>query len=112
MGGSKAALPREATFPGRPGRTHIDRRVDYYREAEDCNPRWALPDVIATSRFEDYAWQDEFRLVFSLTDALGFENVKLRLVQERARKERNTAEHHVFDVTLPRGSAILPACLS
>jgi hypothetical protein len=97
-----AALPREATFPGRPGRPRIGRRVDYYRETDDCNSRWALPDVMATSKFDDYAWQDEFRLVFSLTDALAFENVKLHLVQERART-RNHSEHHVFDVTVPRG---------
>lgn len=101
----EAALPRDATFPGRPGRTRIGRRVDYYRETDNCNPRWALPDVIATSKFDDYAWQDEFRLVFSLTNALGFEKVNLRLVRGRARTERNTTEHHVFDVTAPKGLA-------
>ncbi len=67
----EAALPPGATFPGRPGRTRIGQRVEYYRETGNCNPRWALPAVIATSKFADYAWQDEFRLVFSLTDALG-----------------------------------------
>jgi hypothetical protein len=101
----EAALRRTATFPGRPGRTRIGRRVDYYHETDNCNPRWALPDVIATSKFDDYAWQHEFRLVFSLTDALGCEKVDLRLVRDRARKERNAAEHRVFDVTVPNGLA-------
>ena len=31
----------------------------------------ALPDKIATSKLDSYAWQDEYRLVFSLTDAFG-----------------------------------------
>jgi hypothetical protein len=90
----EAALPPTATFPGRLGRTRIGRRVEYYQETDNCNPRWALPDVIATSKFDTYAWQDEYRLVFSLTDALGFEKVDMRLVKNRARKDRNPAQHH------------------
>ena len=78
----EAALPPAAKFPaqagGRPAR--IGRRVEYYREAEGGNPRWALPDMIATSKLNSYAWQNEFRLVFSLTDALEFEKVDTRLV--------------------------------
>lgn len=99
----EAALPPGASFPGRPGRTRIGRRVDYYRETDNCNPRWALPDVIATSKFADYGWQDEFRLVFSLTDALGFEKVNLRLMKDRVRKAPNDDEHHYFDVKVRRG---------
>lgn len=40
----------------------------------------ALPDLRATSKPDGYDWQDEFRLVFSLTDALTFENVLTRVV--------------------------------
>jgi hypothetical protein len=90
-----AALPENTTFPGRPGRQRIGRQVEYYRESADCNPRWALPDVIATSKFERYAWQDEFRLVFSLTDALNFENISGRLIPPGiSRPAPNPGEHH------------------
>src|SRR5512134_3388537 len=41
------ALPPEAKFPKLPGRpARIGRRVEYYREAESSNPRWALPEII------------------------------------------------------------------
>jgi hypothetical protein len=67
-----AALPSNAKFPGLPGRQRIGQRVEYYCESGDCNPRWALPDVIATSKRETYAWQDEFRLVFRPQRCSGF----------------------------------------
>lgn len=72
----RAALPAGAEF--------IGRRVDYYRAPDAGNPRWALPDQIATSKLNVYARQAEFRLVFSTTGALGFEDVSLRLVQGAA----------------------------
>jgi hypothetical protein len=82
----KRALPPHATF--RAG------RVDYYDPNEAPNPRWALPDQIAMSKFKGYEWQDEFRFVFSLTDALGFEKAALRLVKGDAREAPKPAEHH------------------
>lgn len=94
-----ALLPSKATFPGRPGRKRIGQRVEYYQETEAGNPRWALPDMIATSKLDNYAWQDEFRLVFSLTDALEFENVAMCLKQGNARKPRNPAEHHCYPLS-------------
>ena len=69
----RAALPEGARF--------IGRRVAYYRVTDAGNPRWAQPDQIATSKLDVYARQAEFRLVFSSTDALGFENVTLRLIE-------------------------------
>jgi len=76
----RGALPWNAKFPGPPGHERIGKLVEYYCEGGDCNPRWALPDVIATSKRETYAWQDEFRLVFSLSDALDFEKIVGRIV--------------------------------
>jgi len=73
------ALPTNATF--RAG------RVEYYHQKDAPNPRWALPDQIALSKFESYKWQDEFRFLFCLTDALGFEKGAHRLV--RPEKPRN-----------------------
>src|SRR5437763_456736 len=65
-----------AIFPGKPGRTRIGQSVEYYGETYNCTPRWALPDVIAASKLKTFSWQNEYRLVFSLTDALNFENAQ------------------------------------
>jgi hypothetical protein len=88
----EAALPN-ATFPGLPSRSRLGQPVTYYTETDDCNPRWALPDVIATSKLVDYSWQDEYRLVFSLTDALGFEKTKMHLVGNEAKDPHLPFEH-------------------
>lgn len=81
----KAALPASAMFYG--------RRVDYYADTEEGNPRWALPENIATSKLNTYAWQDEYRLVFSLTNALAFENVNPRLVADDAPRLPKQSDH-------------------
>ena len=93
-------LPVTARFPGPNGKTHIGHRVQYYSETEGGTPLWALPDMIATSKLETYAWQDEFRLVFALTDAFAFENVDTRLVQGNPRREANPSEHPPFPVKI------------
>jgi hypothetical protein len=95
----EAALPPTAIFPGPPGHKRIGHRVEYYQETEAANPRWALPDVIATSKLHNYGWQDEFRLVFSLTEALGFEKVALRVTHGSDKKPPNPAEHHCWPVS-------------
>ena len=64
-----AGLPEGARMGGKPGRERIGRRVEYYRPEDADGTRWALPDQIACSKLDAYEWQDEFRLVFSLTDA-------------------------------------------
>lgn len=81
----QTALPPTATFKA--------RRVDYYPQSQGGNPRWALPDAIATSKLDVWAAQDEYRFVFSLTDALGFEKVELRLVQRTHRTPPKHEEH-------------------
>jgi hypothetical protein len=86
--GVEAALPPGATFRG--------QRVEYYQETESGNPRWALPEKIGTSKLVSYAWQDEYRLLFCLTDALEFENVDLRLVPDNARGHPKRAEHREY----------------
>lgn len=97
----EAALPSTATFPDQAGGRHarIGRRVEYYRETEGGNSRWALPERIATSKLDSYAWQNEFRLVFSPTDALGFERVDTRLVhRSNPREPAMPTEHHSYPV--------------
>ena len=92
----EAALPSNATFPGKPGGTRIGQRVEYYKETDDCNPRWALPDLIAAARQRSYSWQDEYRLVFSLADALGFEKADTRLVRDGGDDPQKPAEHRQY----------------
>jgi hypothetical protein len=84
------ALPANATT--RAG------RVEYYDHGESPNTRWALPDQIAMSKFRTYEWQDEFRFVFCLTDALGFEKGALRLVKGDIQERPNLAEHREYPV--------------
>ncbi len=84
------ALPPTATFRG--------QRVEYYKETEGGSPRWALPDMIATSKLDSYAWQDEYRFVFCLTDALGFENAAYSLAPDSVGGDPRPAEHHEYRV--------------
>lgn len=87
-------LPIRANFPAPQGRARLGHRVEYYDETEAGSPRWAVPDKIATSKLKTYAWQDEFRLIFSTTDAFRFENVTTRLVHDDHLDNPMPAEHH------------------
>ncbi len=60
----QATLPATATFRA--------QRVKYYSPAEELGAKWAFPDMIAFSKLDGYAWQDEYRFCFSLTDALKY----------------------------------------
>ena len=55
------------------------RRVQYYDRDDNPTPRWAVPEVIASSKLNLYSQEEESRLLFSTTDALRFENVDLCL---------------------------------
>jgi hypothetical protein len=100
----QAALPSTATFKA--------RRVDYYSQAQGGDPRWALPDDIATSKLDHWAFQDEHRFVFSLTDALGFEKVELRLIDRKNRPASKPEDHssHLLTVGPLRNICILHDC--
>src|SRR5688572_3294655 len=74
-----AGLPDGATFPGRAGHQQVGNRVQYYKATDPAGTRYALPDQIAISKFDCYGRQKEFRLAFSTTDALAFENVAMAL---------------------------------
>jgi hypothetical protein len=49
-----AALPESAKYIR--GGQRIGGRVTYYNETDNCTPRWALPDEIATSKLRQFAW--------------------------------------------------------
>jgi hypothetical protein len=87
------ALPG-ATFGGKPGHERIGRSVEYYDAGRPPEARWACPDLIACSKFERYRWQGEFRLLFSMTDALKFQNVQLRLVKGKPTRPGDPSQHH------------------
>jgi len=86
----KGALPADATF-------HAGR-VEYYDQRDSVSPRWALPDQVAMSKFESYRWQNEFRLLFCLTDALGFEKGAYRLVKGDVAGDPKLSEHRKYPV--------------
>lgn len=94
----ESALPAETTFPGKPGRERIGQAVTYYEETDDCNPTWACPDMIAALKSKPFAWQDEYRLIFSLTNALAFENAQYALVRDGTSQEHKRAEHQPYDL--------------
>ena len=95
-----AGLPAPVQLPGKPGRERIGNRVEYYRASDPPGTRWALPDQIACSKLEDYGWQDEFRLVFSVTSALGFENVSLSLAPGETAPAKQPAANGPFDLAI------------
>ena len=97
----QAALPSTASFKA--------QRVDYYPQTQGSNPRWALPDNIATSKLDRWASQDEYRFIFSLTDALGFEKVELRLIDRKNRPAPKPEDHilHVLTIGSLRDISIL-----
>jgi hypothetical protein len=65
-------LPHGATLRAEP--------VVYYSPNNEPGPKWAFPDMIAFSKIDSYSWQDEFRYVFALTDALKFGSTAQRIV--------------------------------
>jgi hypothetical protein len=84
----KSALPAKATFKA--------GKVDYYPQIQGGNPRWALPDNIGTSKLDCWASRDEYRFVFSLTGALDFEKVGLRLVERKNRPAPKPEGHSKY----------------
>lgn len=88
----KKALPPAAKF--------VAQRVEYYKANEPPNPRWALPDRIALSKFESYSWQKEFRFSFTLTDAFEFEKGSHRIVVGNPEEAPKPTEHqkHLVEV--------------
>jgi hypothetical protein len=100
----EAAMPPGATFPGKPGHTRIGHKVEYVRAADTLGTRWALPDKIATAKAIRYARQREFRLVFSLTNALDFEEVDLNLVQNGASLALPAQNKEIAHVQIAAGS--------
>ncbi len=71
----------------------VAERVEYYNPNEPPNPRSALPDRIALSKFESYSWQKEFRFCFTLSDAFEFEKGSHRIVIGNSEEAPKPTEH-------------------
>jgi hypothetical protein len=84
------ALPQNAVF--------FAGKVIYYDLSQGPEERWALPDLIARSKVKSYEWQHEYRFLFSLTDALEFENATYRLIRGDLKEAPNPEEHLEFRV--------------
>lgn len=68
---------------------------------DHINPRWACPDLIGISKLDSYKWQDEFRLMFSLTDALRFENITGRvIIGDWPKRAAHPLEHQFYDLKI------------
>lgn len=84
---------RGATLGGKPGRERIGFAVQYYNPEQPPGATYAVPDMIATSKMLSYRWQDEFRMLYSRTDALKFQNVSMKLVKGQPEKVEDTSQH-------------------
>ena len=91
-------LPANARFADPRGRKHLGQRVEYYGAADAPGTGWALPDRIALSKLVEFAHQQEYRLVFSTTGALDFQNVALRLEPPDASAAPPASHHEFYDV--------------
>jgi hypothetical protein len=84
------AIPQNPTF--------FAGKVIYYDPSQGPEERWALPDLIARSKFKSYEWQREYRFLFSLTNALAFENATYRLIRGDLKEAPKPEEHLHFQV--------------
>jgi len=91
------ALPDEAKKDDK----HVSRMVGYYRPEDLPGNVWALPDLITTTKLKRFAYQEEYRFAYTVTDAFAFQNCTYQLVDRKARPLPKPEEHH--HETLPLG---------
>lgn len=80
--------------------TSYYKRVQYYKESDNPNPRWAVPELISSSKLDRYAHEEESRLLFSTTDALSFESVYLKLVHHSIQQSIEQPKIPFFDLKI------------
>ncbi len=73
------ALPRGMIVPAVQSNPRIGHRVRYYTPNNPPGILWALPELIAISKRIDFAWQQEFRLVFGAKGSFEFETADNRI---------------------------------
>jgi hypothetical protein len=82
------------------GASHFAKKVDYYRQDHGPGNVWPQPHLIATTKLERFAYQQEYRFGFSTTGALEFGQTTQQLVDRRARPAPKPDEHHHWTLEL------------
>jgi hypothetical protein len=90
------AIPEEAKKDG----NHVARRVAYYHPEDVPGNVWALPHLIVTTKLKRFAYQDEYRLAYTTTDAFAFQNCTYQLVDRKVRPAPKSEEHLHQDLEL------------
>jgi hypothetical protein len=83
------ALPEAANQEGK----HVASKVSYYRPEDVPGNVWALPDLIITTKLKRFQYQDEYRLAYTTTDALAFENCTYQIIDRKAWPAPKCEEH-------------------
>jgi hypothetical protein len=73
---------------------HFAKKVNYYRREDVPGNVWPQPELIATTKLAQFAYQWEYRFGFSTTGALDFGQCTQQLVDRRARPLPKPDEHH------------------
>lgn len=68
-------------------------RVHYYNWDEPPIADWALPERIAMRKPKVFEWQKEFRFAVPVGDAFDIENVRVKLVEANATRQRSLVRH-------------------
>jgi hypothetical protein len=76
------------------GATHFAKKVDYYRQEDLPSNVWLQPHLIATTKLDHFAYQQEYRLGFCTTNALEFNEAKQELRDRKERPIPRPEEHH------------------
>jgi hypothetical protein len=72
---------------------YVSRMVKYYHGHDLPGNVWAIPDLITTTKLKKFAYQEEYRFAYTKTDAFNFENVRVELVDRKARPAPKPEEH-------------------
>lgn len=88
----RAALPKATK--------HFSKKVDYYKPEDVPGNVWPQPHLIATTKLDCFSYQEEYRLGFSVTEALDFEQVELQLIERKKRPSPKYDEHHQWTIEL------------
>ncbi len=67
--------------------------VGYYHAHDLPGNVSAIPDLITTTKLKKFAYQQEYRFAYTKTDAFRFENVRIQLVDRKARPLPKPDEH-------------------
>ena len=83
-----------------PTTKHFAQKVNYYRREDVPENVWPQPELIATTKLVQFAYQQEYRLGLSTTGALDFGQCSQQLVDRKARPQPQPHEHHTMTLDL------------